>query len=228
MIELSSAAATDPFLKIRGLIEEMIEKLLKEAEEEVSHKAFCDKEMGATTSSKNKKEAESAKQTARIDEATAEAAKLSQEVKTLEAEIAEIDRAQSEATKIRNEEKSHNTAAMAEFQGSADAVSAAIGALKSYYEGAALIQVRQKAQARKMAQPEFGSANSDAGSGIISILEVAESDFSELHAETETAESTAAASYDKLTQENKVSRAVKESEAASKKKHIASLEVSLS
>merc|ERR1719281_302215 len=140
MIELSSAAATDPFSKIRGLIEEMIEKLMKEADEEASHKAFCDKEIGTTTSSKKKKEAMSAKQTARIDEATAEAAKLSQEVKTLEAEIAEIDRAQSEATKIRSEEKSHNTAAMAEFQGSADAVSAAIGALKSYYEGAALIQ----------------------------------------------------------------------------------------
>merc|ERR1719156_391056 len=44
--QLASMAASDPFVKIRGLIEDMIAKLLKEAEEEATQKAFCDAEMG--------------------------------------------------------------------------------------------------------------------------------------------------------------------------------------
>merc|ERR1719408_1221656 len=42
--QLANMASSDPFVKIRGLIEDMITKLLKEAEEEATQKAFCDKE----------------------------------------------------------------------------------------------------------------------------------------------------------------------------------------
>merc|ERR1719379_1460889 len=44
--QLASMARSDPFVKIRGLIEDMIAKLLKEAEEEATQKAFCDAETG--------------------------------------------------------------------------------------------------------------------------------------------------------------------------------------
>merc|ERR1719159_555092 len=46
LAQLASMATSDPFVKIRGLIEDMIAKLLKEAEEEATQKAFCDAEMG--------------------------------------------------------------------------------------------------------------------------------------------------------------------------------------
>merc|ERR1719265_2629553 len=40
MMQLAGRASSDPFVKIRGLIEEMIAKLLKEAQEEASQKAL--------------------------------------------------------------------------------------------------------------------------------------------------------------------------------------------
>merc|ERR1719191_2612516 len=46
LMQLASVAGSDPFVKIRGLIEDMIAKLLKEAQEEATQKAFCDEEMG--------------------------------------------------------------------------------------------------------------------------------------------------------------------------------------
>merc|ERR1719235_432136 len=52
LMQLAGRANSDPFVKVRGLIEEMMAKLLKEAQEEASQKAFCDKEMGESTKSK--------------------------------------------------------------------------------------------------------------------------------------------------------------------------------
>merc|ERR1719313_3189568 len=99
-----------------------------------------------------------------------------------------------------------------------------MGVLKSYYEGA-FLQTGAKTQAKR---PEFGGAKSDTGSSIISVLEVAESDFTRLFAETETSEDEAAAAYEKLTEENKVSKATKLADAKAKQSEIKSLTVQVS
>merc|ERR1719473_2375560 len=49
---MGAAAGEDPFAKVKGLISDMIEQLLKEAEEEAGHKAYCDKEMTETKAKK--------------------------------------------------------------------------------------------------------------------------------------------------------------------------------
>merc|ERR1719235_1866901 len=41
MMEMAGAAAQDSFTKIRGLIEDMITKLVEEANEEATQQAFC-------------------------------------------------------------------------------------------------------------------------------------------------------------------------------------------
>merc|ERR550537_1178217 len=97
-------AQSDPFVKIRGLIEDMIAKLMKEAQEEATQKAFCDEEMGKSKKSQDEKTMTLDKLTARIDGATSTIAELTEAIKTLESEIAEIDAAQAEATSIRTKE----------------------------------------------------------------------------------------------------------------------------
>merc|ERR1740127_411591 len=220
--QLASMASSDPFVKIRGLIEDMIAKLLKEAEEEATQKAFCDKEMGASKKSQAEKTATIDKLQTRIDGNSATIAELEDAVKTLQAEIADIDSAQAEATKIRTTESADNKKAIADFSQSADAVVKAMGVLKSFYEGTALIQTSSKT-----GRPSFGGAKSDTGSSIISVLEVAESDFTRLLAETETAEDAAAEAYEKQTKENEVSRTTKETDAKAKESEIKSLTVQL-
>jgi len=225
LMQLAGRASSDPFVKIRGLIEEMLAKLLKEAQEEASQKAFCDKEMGESTKSQAIKTAKIEKLKSRMDEAATTIATLEEAIKTLEAEIADIDSAQASATEIRTKENTDNVKAMADFKQSADAVIAAIGVLKSFYEGA-LIQTKATTK-HQSKQPSFGSAKSDSGSGIISVLEVAESDFTRLYAETETEEDAAAAAFDKLSKENAVAKATKEADAKAKSSEIKSLTVQL-
>merc|ERR1719321_788160 len=99
-----------------------------------------------------------------------------------------------------------------------------MGVLKSFY-GSAFLQV--KATTGKPTRPSFGSAKTDTGSSIISVLEVAESDFTRLLAETETAEDAAASAYESQTKENEVSRATKEADAKAKDSEIKSLTVQL-
>merc|ERR1711924_10765 len=141
---------------------------------------------------------------ARISKAESGKAKLLEEIKTLETEISEMDAGQAEATKVRQEEHAEYLKASKDFKDSAAAVAKAIDVLSEYY-GSAFVQVKAK-------QPEFGGAKGGVGSTIISVLEVAESDFTELLAESEADE--------KLTQENSVTKATKTADAKGKSNEV--------
>merc|ERR1719333_2080872 len=156
LMQLAEVAAADPFAKVKGLIEEMIASLLKQAEEEATQKAFCDEEMGKSKKSQADKTSKLDKFTARVDKATSGKAELEGAVKQLEAEIAEIDKATAEATKIRTAENADNVKAMTEFKESAEAVVRAMAVLKNYYAGSLLQTKTKTAIATK--QPSFGSA----------------------------------------------------------------------
>merc|ERR1719421_2022588 len=164
----------------------MIDRLTKEAAEEADAKAFCDTEVSKSRAKQEK-------------------------IKGLQAEVAEIDQSQSEATAIRESEKAEFTKASAEYSQSAEAVANAISVLQSYYSSGSFVQTKQA--------PEFGSSNTDIGSTIIELLEVAESDFTRLLAEATAAETEAKTAYEALTQKNKVSRAAKTEEAKGKEDH---------
>merc|ERR1719428_2814253 len=224
-MELAGSAAMDPFVKIRGLIEEMIAKLLKEAQEEATQKAFCDEEMGKSNKAKEEKTLTLNKLQSRIDKAAARKAELEQAIKDLEAEIAELDKGTAEATKLRAEEHESYLKASKDYGDAAAATEKAIKVLKDFYDNAFLLQVGSKI--RKASAPEFGEAKSDAGSAIISILEMSNEDFVKLHSETETAEAEAVEQYEKLINDSKASKAAKMAEAKASASEIKSLTVAL-
>merc|ERR1719482_891338 len=220
LIELSSRAKSDPFGKVRGLIETMITKLEKEAAEEADQKSFCDEEISESKAKQAKLTGGMDQMGARIAKAEAGQAKLTEDIKLLEEQIAEIDSAQAEATKVRGEEHDDYVKASTDFKDSAEAVAKAIAVLNEYYTSASFVQVKQA--------PELGGANKDIGSTITSMLEVAESDFTKLLADTEAGESAAQSAYNQLTQDNKVAKTTKQQDAAGKKAEVKQLEVALS
>merc|ERR1719379_1792079 len=72
LVQLANHAKADPFGKIKG----MIAKLEKQAQEEASKKAYCDKEMSETKAKKDDKSTDVKKLTTKIDSAAAASAKL--------------------------------------------------------------------------------------------------------------------------------------------------------
>merc|ERR1719420_1733130 len=128
--QMAAMARSDPFVKIRGLIEDMIAKLLKEAQEEATQKAFCDEEIGKSKKAQEEKQAKIDEYQTRIDKASSTIATLMEDVKELESEVAEIDANQAEATDMRNKENADYVQASTDFRDSAAAVAKAIEVLK--------------------------------------------------------------------------------------------------
>merc|ERR1719333_854227 len=202
------SGSKDIFAKVKGLIADMIEKLLKEAEADATEKAFCDKETAETTAKKEDKEAAIEKLSTQIDAMSAESAKLKEEVATLEKELADLAKAQAEMDKLRSEEKAAYDANSAEMEKGINGVKLALKVLNEYYA---------------KADKAHGSADG-AGSGIIGLLEVCESDFSKGLAEMIATEEEAAADYEQLTKENEIEKATKEQDVAYKTKEAKGLD----
>merc|ERR1719287_331770 len=222
LMQLVASAQSDPFGKVRGLIESMIAKLTKEAAEEADLKSFCDEETAESKKKQADLSAKLDKTNARIAKAVAAKAKLTEDIKVLEEQIAEIDAADAEATKIRGEEHAEYLKSSKDFKDSAEAVAKAISVLTEYYSSASFVQTKAAEE------PTFASNKGDIASTITSMLEVAESDLAKLLAETEAAESSALTAYEELTEENKVSKATKMADAKGKAQEVKSTDVALS
>merc|ERR1719353_773593 len=200
--KIGAAAGEDPFAKVKGLIAEMIERLLKEAEADAAHKGYCDKEMAETKAKKEELTTEIEELTTKIDKMTAESAKLKEEVATLSKELADLATSQQEMDKIREEEKAAYDENKAETEKGLEGIKLALKVLREYYaKGAAFIQKQDGAAA-----------------GIIGLLEVIESDLSKALAELIAVEEGAVKDYEKTTKENEIAKVTKEQDVKYKTK----------
>merc|ERR1719454_1908286 len=201
-------SGADPFAKVKSLISGMIEKLEKEAEADATEKAFCDKEMSETEAKKADKEATIEKLSTKIDSMTARSAKLKEEVAVLQEELAALAKAQAEMDKLRAEEKAAFDKNSAEMKKGIEGVKLALKVLREYY-----------------AKDDKAHSSADgAGSGIIGMLEVAESDFSKGLAEMTSVEETAVAEYEAASKENAITKATKEQDVKYKTKEFKGLD----
>jgi len=198
-VQSAMLTSADPFAKVKGMIQEMIEKLVAEAQKEASHKAFCDKEMSETKAKRDDKQGELDTLNAKIDKATSKIAKLKEDIATLQKELAEIAAAQKKADEMRAEEAAAWKEAKADFEAGVEGVGMALQVLRDYYAE------KEEAFVQTTHDKATGAA-----SGIIGMLEVVESDFSKNLAEGSAAEAMAIEAYEKLTQDNKIATTEKE------------------
>merc|ERR550537_273329 len=217
--QLRSEAKEGPFDKVKGLIEDMIGRLEKEAAEEADAKAFCDKETSESKAKQAELTAKSDKYAVRIEKATATIAELKDQIKTLQAQMAEMDATQAEATALRNKEHEEYLKASKDYKDSAEAVANAISVLQEYYSSGSFVQAKEA--------PELGGAKTDIATTIMGMLEVAESDFTSLLAEAEASEKEAQSSYDKLTEQNKLTKTANTEEVKGKEAKVKSEETAL-
>lgn len=227
-IRYGQASGDDPFAKVKGLIEDMIAKLMKEAEAEASHKAYCDEEMSKTKAKKDELNADIEKLTSKIDVASARSADLKAEVKELQKELADLVASQAEMDKVREDTHKAFVEAKADLEEGLEGVRGALSVLREFYAADSALLQQAGGFSEFMQQPAppvtKHAKASGAGGGIISMLEVIESDFAKNLAQEEEEEAAAQTAYDKLTQENKVTKTMKEQDVKYKTKEFTGLD----
>jgi hypothetical protein len=133
----------DHFVKVRGMIKDMIAKLEADAAAEGDQKAWCDSEMEKATSKRDENIGNIEGDLAAKTKAESNIAKLKEEIQTLTEEIAEATKSLNEATELRKKEKADNLKALADATQGLEGVKKAMKILKDFYDNA-FIQVSQK------------------------------------------------------------------------------------
>jgi len=200
----------DPFKKVKKMIKDLIVRLMEEANEEAEHKGWCDTELSTNEQTRKEKTEAVERLHAEIDQLQASIAKLTEEISELTKAIAELDEAMAKATTIRQEEKSKNTETIKDSQDAQTAVAQALTVLKEFYAkaGEATALLQQQPEAPEIFDSPYKGMQSENG-GVIGMLEVIQSDFARLEAETKAAEATAQKEYDEFMTDSQVDKAQK-------------------
>mmetsp|Transcript_40990 Transcript_40990/g.92372 ORF Transcript_40990/g.92372 Transcript_40990/m.92372 type:complete len:693 (+) Transcript_40990:72-2150(+) len=226
-LALAAARVTaDPFAKVKRMIQDLLVKLMEEANAEADQHAYCTTELAKNKQTRSDKTEEVDRLSAEFDELTAKSTRLTSEITELTDSIAELRGQQQEASGLRATEKKENTQAVADAKEAQTAVQQATEVLRAYYAkaaDAALLQGAQGSQSGETLSQEMDVAAKapykgmqDSSTGIFGMLEVVLSDFARLESETLANEEAQASAHDKFMAETNESIAVKETEVEHK------------
>lgn len=227
MLNLVTVASSDPMEQVKNLLKDLVAKLMKEADEAATLHKFCQEEKNKTAEALEKKSMQLDKLTARIEKSGSAKQGLEEDVAELTTQISDINKADAEATKIRNEEHAGFLKADADFSGAAEAVDDAIDALKEYYGETSFLQTESdtgeeifgsdsdsgsSAERSAQTQPVLSGARTDTAGGIVSILETIGEEFRKTVKENASTEREAEKAFKKMIVDNKVAKATKTAE----------------
>merc|ERR1719161_2184552 len=214
LASLAVQVASDPFAKVKKLIQELIERLLQEAADEGNHKGWCDKETLAAEQARTYQAEEIVELNGRLATSEALRDKLSEEIEVLEKEIQELMDELAKATKMREEEKIENVATIKEAEEGQDAVEMAIQVLSKFYSKAKSAKSFAQGPADDMPDSGFKSGeaytgNQAASGGILGMLDVINSDFKRTIRETTKEEAKAEQDFLEYSRKVKISLTTK-------------------
>mmetsp|Transcript_18277 Transcript_18277/g.40444 ORF Transcript_18277/g.40444 Transcript_18277/m.40444 type:complete len:683 (+) Transcript_18277:136-2184(+) len=218
LAQIATAASASPFLKVQRLIRDLIIKLKEEANEEAEHTGWCNTELTTNQQTRDRKSAQVDELSSNLDELHATIGKLAADVSDLQEGVAALQRAMAKAGADRTAEKAQNKATIKDAQDAQAAVRQAISVLKEYYATAAGNTALAQGPAEDAPETFSGAYKGMQGesTGVIGMLEVIESDFARLEADTKAEESEAEDSFKKFVGDSKTDKAVKETDMENK------------
>eukprot|EP00747_Dinoflagellata_sp_TGD_P144721 gnl/TRDRNA2_/TRDRNA2_176533_c3_seq1.p1 gnl/TRDRNA2_/TRDRNA2_176533_c3~~gnl/TRDRNA2_/TRDRNA2_176533_c3_seq1.p1 ORF type:complete len:718 (-),score=306.11 gnl/TRDRNA2_/TRDRNA2_176533_c3_seq1:37-2190(-) len=199
---LATKVKVDPFVKVKNLIQKLIERLVKEATEEAEKKGFCDTELGKARSDRDYRLSDVNKLNAELSKLEAKQDFLEEEITMLTEALKQLDENLAKQTKMRAEEKEENLKQIKTAKGGLEAVTEALTVLKVFYKNAAkassFIQTQHSPVSDDTAGAGFSGSyqgNQESSKAILGLLETIKSDFERTIKVTEESEAKAAAEF---------------------------------
>jgi len=210
---LASRAASDPFVKVRVLIKELLVRLKEESAAEAEHKGWCDSELQTNNQTRTEKSQNVFALHAQIDVLQARIQKLTQEISDLDEDIQAIDDQVANATASRVAEAADNAETIADAKSAQVALNDAITLLTEFYkksgQATAFSQQDPESDAPVTWHSEYKGLQAENG-GVLGYLEVIQSDYARLEAETTSAEEGAVKMFNDFKVESAQNRARKQ------------------
>jgi len=215
---LAVRVGADPLGKVKKMIQQLLTKLNEQAKEEATKNTWCVTELATNKATREEKTDTSESLQSEIDTLKASIPKLTDESNTLSKDIAELDAAMASATDLREKEAAKNKIAVADAKEAQAAVAEALTVLKEFYAkatGATSFVQSSSATLVTHGQPEIFGDEAYTGmggesGGVLGMMEVIESDFARLEAETTAAEEAGKKEYDEFIDDSKADKATKE------------------
>jgi len=223
----------DHFVKVRGLIKDLMSKLKADAAAEADQKSWCDTQMKQATKSRDDNQNSREADIAAKSTAEAKIAKLEEEIADLLAEIADLKKGLNEATELRVKENAENTKTQSDATAGLAGVTQAMKILHEFYSNA-LVQTGVNYKPPKsdasgatvgdLAPEAFSGdfkGNQAAAVGIIGQLDVIKSDFEANIEATKKAETDAESAFQTYKTETETDISTKEGSVATKEGQVA-------
>jgi hypothetical protein len=213
---LASRAEGDPLRKVKQMIKDLIVKLMEEATEEAEKQAWCEKELLENEHTRNQKTDKVELLSATIDQLETSTVKLAEDIQRLTESNQNMDQAVAKATAERQEEKAMNAVTVADAKEGQSAVAQAIEVLQEFYANAstATALVQRRGDTVQPEAPEIFDSpykgQQGENTGIIGMLEVIQSDFARLEADTTNAEAEAVKAHTEFLNKTELLKAQQE------------------
>jgi len=228
LTSLASQIQADPFKKVKTLIQNLIERLLREAAAEATQKGWCDTELGKARTTRKFQEEKILDLSNQLAKDEAYKTELEEAIETLKEEIEHLNKDLEEATALRAEDKEMNLQTIKDAGEGLEAVRQAIAVLEEFYKGAAkgaVSLLEESASPVDEDRPEGTRSGAykgkqTQGNNIIEMLKVIESDFDRTGRRTKEEEEAAHREFVKFNRETKVSITTKEADQKNKESEL--------
>lgn len=202
------SAAGDTLGFVKNMVQDLINKLLKEAEAESSQKGFCDSEMGKASNQRDRRNREALKLNAKLKGLDNKRTELMEEEELLVKDITKLNEDLSEATEARVKDSTANQKTIKECKEAFVAVKSAIKTLNDFYAKANRmakkhdkkdLDVKAQKEIRDAAVPEGSYKGKQQQSfSIVTMMEVVRDDFHTTDIETTEEEEKATKEFKKF------------------------------
>jgi hypothetical protein len=204
---LATQARLDAFTKVKKSIQDMVDKLIKEKEDEIKHKDFCIEEINNNERDTEMKERDRDDLVAKIDDLAMQIDALAKAIEVLKAEVAEMQVQMKRAGEDREKANKDFQMTVADQRATQKLLSAALNILKGFYDKAALVQKSEhKEIAGQAPPPGFKSYEKNAASGgVMGMMSGIINDAKAMEAEAIRGEESAQKTYEEFVMDTNMS-----------------------